>query len=634
MTNQEFLELVKRRTEEARQHPRRFRLRAKVLATLGPVILLGLPLIVLAMGLIIWPLLFAGIGLLIAAITATISGLRLSFKIPEGVNLTADTAPELFKLLESVRIRIAAPRLDFVVLTNDFNAALAEYPLHGFTGWRSYLILGFPLMLALSADQFRAIVAHEMAHLAGSHAKIDSVLIRNRNATARLYDFYSRRRGMNAWLCTSVLVRYLPQLDACVHALRRQHEYECDAIAARAASNRAVAEMLLIMPTVGTLKNKPYWEGMWRVAQRQSDPPPNAYEHLLAFFRVPEPLAVTSASIDAALKDHNPPTEAHPDLVQRLAALGFSLSANEYAAWLATPTDSAVETFFPNNLPQIVEQMNQQWARQSAEPWKKVRATILALQQTRAELTEKSAHEPLSIDEQNTLADAVARLDGMPQAMPLFQAICAAAPNRADVTARLGSYLLSVNDVAGVELVERAAKQNAFFRADGYKNLAAYYERIGNAAEAAAGRERAARAAEELQRALKDGGSISVQDVLLPSELKSDEIARIVSRVERSPRIGRIYVVRKRVQNFPEVPCYLIIASTRLSRQNFFANSRNVEAAILKELQGIIWPPRSNFFAFGSKKWRLMLHITKVPGALIYDSATQSKPAEPTTKTT
>lgn len=51
----------------------------------------------------------------------------------------------------------------------------------GVLGWHvNYLILGLPLMQAVSPEQFRAIVAHELGHLSRNHSRFAGWIYRVR----------------------------------------------------------------------------------------------------------------------------------------------------------------------------------------------------------------------------------------------------------------------------------------------------------------------------------------------------------------------------------------------------------------------------------------------------------------------
>ncbi len=75
-------------------------------------------------------------------------------------------------MLDGLRSRLRHPRIHRVLLTPDFNAGVMQVPRLGLLGWyRSYLFIGLPLMKSLTVEQFQAVLAHELGHLSGGHAR-------------------------------------------------------------------------------------------------------------------------------------------------------------------------------------------------------------------------------------------------------------------------------------------------------------------------------------------------------------------------------------------------------------------------------------------------------------------------------
>src|SRR5262249_31792738 len=79
---------------------------------------------------------------------------------PAGRVLAPHEAPALFAEIGHVRAVLRAQPVHAVVLTREFNAAVSQVPRLGILGWpRNHLVLGIPLLAALSPEQFRAVLA-------------------------------------------------------------------------------------------------------------------------------------------------------------------------------------------------------------------------------------------------------------------------------------------------------------------------------------------------------------------------------------------------------------------------------------------------------------------------------------------
>ena len=98
--------------------------------------------------------------------------LYVTFDPPTGVRISKDNAPELARMLEDVRRAIRGPRLHSVLVDERPNAGVVQVPrAGGLFGSRNYLVLGLPFLLALTADEFRGVVGHELGHLSRSHGR-------------------------------------------------------------------------------------------------------------------------------------------------------------------------------------------------------------------------------------------------------------------------------------------------------------------------------------------------------------------------------------------------------------------------------------------------------------------------------
>jgi Zn-dependent protease with chaperone function len=156
---------------EALDAPGWFRAKVVFISAFAYVIPFGLVAVLLAglafmygvsHGSIILKLVFASWVLVVAPIVWL--SFRMFFKgtpAPEGREVEEDV-PRLFELVEELRDRVKGAEVDHVLITRDFNAAIMQCPRFGlFGGYRNYLILGLPLLYALTPDEAKAVLAHE-----------------------------------------------------------------------------------------------------------------------------------------------------------------------------------------------------------------------------------------------------------------------------------------------------------------------------------------------------------------------------------------------------------------------------------------------------------------------------------------
>ena len=130
-----------------------------------------------------------------------------------------------------------------VLLTGDLNAAVVQVPRLGVFGWyKTYLLLGLPLMDAMEPDEFKAVVAHEFAHLSNQDSRLGSWLYRLRSSWERVMDSLSEQGAPRPLL--AFINWFWPRFNASAFVLSRSQEYQADAFAALVTSPQASARGL------------------------------------------------------------------------------------------------------------------------------------------------------------------------------------------------------------------------------------------------------------------------------------------------------------------------------------------------------------------------------------------------------
>lgn len=111
---------------------------------------------------LIIPVLIAMVGMLISIVRS----LLIVIPKPEGPELTRETATIFFSVLDDISRKLKAPKFHHVLLSNEFNAEVAQVPSFGIIGFPvNYLIIGVPLLKCLTPEQFRAVRSRIGAYL-------------------------------------------------------------------------------------------------------------------------------------------------------------------------------------------------------------------------------------------------------------------------------------------------------------------------------------------------------------------------------------------------------------------------------------------------------------------------------------
>jgi Zn-dependent protease with chaperone function len=236
----------------AREHPRRYRTQLAFIAAGGYVfmILVAAAQFAIATVFVVDALHGGGAmgyvsGFLLAVFgLTTLSTLWLDRSLPPGMPVARDDAPELFAAVDQLRDRLDAPRIHVIVLDPSANAGLLQQPRFGpFGPYRNVLVVGMTLMRALSLDEMRVILAHEVAHLERRHGRVSAWVYRLRQAYPRLLE-HCEHKGWTAIAAQLFFERYTPYFDLWSLALARTHEFEADRLAASVAGPQTFAAAL------------------------------------------------------------------------------------------------------------------------------------------------------------------------------------------------------------------------------------------------------------------------------------------------------------------------------------------------------------------------------------------------------
>jgi Zn-dependent protease with chaperone function len=178
MDKDKFASLVRPLESFAAANPGLYRLRVGLLAALGYVYLLSVVLLLLTVAaLTLYTISFNWIALKIlwvplAVVVLVVRSLWITIPEPDGSSLTRAQAPALFDLVNEVRAELDGPNIHHIMVSDEYNAYIAQIPQFGMFGWvRNYLVVGLPLLRALSPVEFRSVLAHEVGHLSGKHGR-------------------------------------------------------------------------------------------------------------------------------------------------------------------------------------------------------------------------------------------------------------------------------------------------------------------------------------------------------------------------------------------------------------------------------------------------------------------------------
>ena len=239
---------------------------------------------------------------------------------PPGPELTADTQPRLFQLVEDVARATAQESPRDVYLLPDVNAFVSHRGGVMGIGSRRVMGLGLPLLQGLTTQQLRGVIAHEFGHYVGGDVALAPWVHKTRAAIGRAIE----RLG-DSW-ASHVFNAYGKLFMRLTMAISRRQEFVADEVAASVAG---VAPMKAALSQVAVLASAHAAYFLYEVVPvlESGFLPPIAAG--FARYRASPVFAAGSTS----LIDHEMttgetgPFDSHPALRDRLAALDRATGA-------------------------------------------------------------------------------------------------------------------------------------------------------------------------------------------------------------------------------------------------------------------------------------------------------------------
>jgi hypothetical protein len=218
------------------------------------------------------------------------------------------------------------------------------------------------------------VLAHELGHLARAHGRFRAWIYRLRTSWAQLPENL-RKQGQRGWfIFAKFFIWYGPLFGAYTLVLARSQEYSADRHSAEAFGTTIAADALTAVAVGARVVTTEFWPSLLRTADTQPRPPSAPFNDVARKFREGLLADESESALKEILIQKSNPSDTHPPLRDRLAALGE-------AARLPGPIKkSAAEHFVGQSLVDLRGALNRQVARIVKE--------ITGRRRDRAELTE------------------------------------------------------------------------------------------------------------------------------------------------------------------------------------------------------------------------------------------------------
>ncbi|GLL02848.1 M48 family metalloprotease [Dactylosporangium matsuzakiense] len=276
------------------------------------------------------PALFAAallvpVGLLLLA---TIRASRPAGRRKDSVAVPQADAPRLWAEVAALAAAVDTAPPDEILLVPEVNALVSDDRwLLGLRRGRRRLYIGAPLLVGLRPDELQAVVAHELGHFAGRHARFSVPAARGADALMEAREAIARARRDNGLIrgygiyvqgpvaCYSWIVNRL------VLPIRRRQEREADRVAASVVGPDALADGLCSLFALAGLWasfRARFVEPYCKAAGAIPDDPFHAFASML---HDPDCGRLLQEARALAVDQPALPNDTHPPLGERVAGL-------------------------------------------------------------------------------------------------------------------------------------------------------------------------------------------------------------------------------------------------------------------------------------------------------------------------
>jgi Zn-dependent protease with chaperone function len=568
-------------------------------------------------------LVIIGICICILGSVTSIRHLWVSFGTPEGVEVTEKEAPALMAEISTLRKTLGAQRVFRVLLTPECNASVCEIPRLGIIGWpKNYLVLGLPLMDELTPDEFRAVLAHEFAHLSGRHGRFSGWIYRLRRTWGNVFENWensSTGHSLARRLTTAFVNWWWPRFNARAFVLSRLCEYEADLAAARITAPEHITRGLLRIKLVNALMEGPVQKLLNQLAAESPIPLADYTTFLQKQRRLPSHQPDFARWCHEAFLIPTGHSDTHPSLTDRMKSITAKLGGPEIQKTPPFPAAlSAAEHFLTTGLTSLRHSVEALWKKESTTSWE-TRHTSAADLRRRSVVAD--THRQADSRDTSQLwekATTLAALHGSAAAIPVVQQLLAVQPNHPEANIAMAQHLLDAGDAtAGEGCLTKAMQGNAQAFAKAADILHQHFRRTGQterlrSLDALLDNDEKSRADGDKERR-----TVTDADTFIAHTLRDEELITLRDLLGKTPGLKRADLAEKLLHHRPAQRLFVLSLHGRGNALGL-GSTTAATAALQTLTPQVQLPGRLMILAAGGPMASVAKKIARLPNPTIW----------------
>jgi Zn-dependent protease with chaperone function len=635
MNQDQFEALIKPLEGFAASRPEAYRFRVLLLAALGYAYLLIIVLIllslVIALPVYMWMYGIRGINAFtikilwipLVLIGLVLRSLWITIPEPDGKEITREHATPLYELIDEITKSLNGPKVDHVLISDDFNAGIVQLPRFGMFGWlKNYLVVGLPLLQALSPAEFRAVLAHEFGHLSGKHGRFSGWIYRLRQTWLQILITVKQERSYASFLFEPFLNWYAPYLNAYSFVLARAQEREADDYSVELAGRETAAVTLSRLVAKERKLGEDFWPALFQQSKSQPQAPRDPFTQMLAELQQPLGYRKAQRWFFQSLRVPTGYDDTHPALVDRLAAIGYARDSKETEGLIdklvqADEVGVSAASAFVASLPEdTLESFNRLLREQIAQAWRERHKQFQVSLNRLAALDEIARTQPLSVDEKWEKATLLADLEDPASAAPVIRTVLEDDPKHVGANFALGVILLDEDNSTGLKYLEDAMTISPEVIPEVCEVISAFHFQQGQRDLAEEFRVRGEQHRDHQTRLQDQLLKFSSSDRFGPHDLSEEALADLRAHFARVRGLAEVYIVKKFPENVADF--YYVVGITASHTWRNGVSERHTEPILLDLAQNVRLPTRGAFIALEGEDFFLLDIFRRIPSALVF----------------
>jgi Zn-dependent protease with chaperone function len=524
----------------------------------------------------------AGVALIIAGFAHFWALMAIDMDAPKGRKILPSEAEELHALVNELREDLDVPVLDGILVTNDFNASIIQHSRFGILGWsRHWLIVGLPLMLATSPQEFASVLAHECGHLSRKHGHDSNRIYRMHRAWQQLFESVQKNAAHGTVrFAAKLLFRfvnwYWPRFHARAFLLSRSNEFQADRIAVESTSAEHAASALWRIECMAHYLENDFWKELWNLAEGQLEPPRDLCDRMrLAFRNAPES-AQAERWCDLSLKRVISQEDSHPSLSDRARAMGVQAEVLHRRGFPPAPSQTAADQLLGDDVQSFEDFVSEDWRSSVQATWRDRYRRITAVRRLTSSLTETANPSSLSAAELWAQARRIADVQGLEAAAPTLRKILTLQPDHVGATFAVGQLHLMNGQEEGEDLLAYVmGLQNREWSLPAGQLLEKHFTSTGRKSEAKDVRRQLDIFEKHQSEAEKERSDVGRSDAFIAHGLTAAELQRIRGVLLKQESCTSAWLARKLVKYYPDDLLFVLAVDSKKKNGESRADQNN-----------------------------------------------------------